>query len=39
MAGEAGKGSIPRPVDPQKFNDNWDKIFGKKQPQPSKEKK
>lgn len=28
---EAGKGSAPRPIpDPQKFRDNWDKIFGKK---------
>lgn len=25
-----GKGSKPRPVDQKKYNDNWDKIFGKK---------
>ena len=24
-----GKGSKPRMVDPKKFSDNWDKIFGK----------
>ena len=29
---EAGKGSKPRPfsVDQKTYNDNWDKIFGKK---------
>ena len=26
-----GKGSKYRKVDQQKFNDNWDKIFGKKE--------
>lgn len=26
-----GKGSKPRPVDKKKFDDNWDRIFGKKQ--------
>jgi hypothetical protein len=27
-----GKGSTPRPIpDPQKFRDNWDQIFGKKE--------
>lgn len=25
-----GKGSSPRPTDKQKYNDNWDRIFGKK---------
>lgn len=25
-----GKGSKYRPVDKQKFNENWDRIFGKK---------
>ena len=26
------KGSVPRPIpDPQKFRDNWDQIFGKKE--------
>ena len=29
---DGGKGSAPRPIpDPQKFRDNWDVIFGKKQ--------
>ena len=27
---DGGKGSAPRPVDQQKFNDNFDRIFGKK---------
>lgn len=26
-----GKGDNYRPVDKQKFEDNWDKIFGKKE--------
>lgn len=26
-----GKGSQPRPVDPKKYSDNWDKIFGKQE--------
>ena len=26
---EAGKGSKPRPVDQKKFDENFDKIFGK----------
>jgi len=25
-----GKGSKPRPTDQNKYNDNWDAIFGKK---------
>ena len=29
-----GKGDKPRPVDQKKFNDNWDLIFGKKEPEP-----
>ena len=30
-ASDGGKGSAPRPIpDPQKFRDNWDAIFGKK---------
>ena len=29
---EGGKGSKPRPIeDRKKFEDNWDKIFGKKE--------
>lgn len=30
---EAGKGARPRPVDREKFDSNWDKIFGKKKEQ------
>lgn len=26
----AGKGDSYRPVDPKKWSDNWDRIFGKK---------
>ena len=26
-----GKGSTPRKVDKNKFDDNWDRIFGKKE--------
>ena len=29
-AWHGGKGSTPRKVDKKKFDDNWDKIFGKK---------
>lgn len=29
-AWHGGKGSKPRPVDKRKFDENWDKIFGKK---------
>ena len=25
-----GKGSLPRPTDRKKFEENWDRIFGKK---------
>lgn len=25
-----GKGSAPRPINKAKFDDNWDRIFGKK---------
>lgn len=32
MSKEAGKGSKPRPVDQEKFNTNYERIFGKKQP-------
>lgn len=27
---EAGKGSTRRPTDDKKFNDGWDRIWGKK---------
>lgn len=31
QSSDGGKGSTPRPIpDPQKFRDNWDQIFGKK---------
>ncbi|CAB5079651.1 hypothetical protein UFOVP146_62 [uncultured Caudovirales phage] len=34
---DGGKGDKPRPIpDPKKFEENWDKIFGKK---PKKEPK
>lgn len=28
-----GKGSARRPTDKKKFDDNWDRIFGKKEPE------
>lgn len=28
----AGKGDSPRPVDYNKWSENWDRIFGKKKP-------
>lgn len=32
MAGEAGKGDTPRPIQNwQQYSDNWDKIFNKKE--------
>lgn len=33
-----GKGSSQRPVDKKKFDENWERIFGKK-PDPTDEKK
>lgn len=30
---DAGKGSTQRPTDKQKFDENYDKIFGNKTPQ------
>jgi len=30
MAGEAGKGDTQRPTDQKKFDENYEKIFGKK---------
>ena len=36
----SGKGSKPRPIpEPDKFRDNWDKIFGKKKDEPAKQPK
>ena len=26
----SGKGSAPRPVDKKKFDEGWDRVFGKK---------
>ena len=28
--GQAGKGSKYRPVDPKKYDENWERAFGKK---------
>ena len=34
---DGGKGSAPRPIpDRKRFEDNWDKIFGKPKPKDSK---
>ena len=33
-----GKGDKQRPTDKQKFDDGWDRIFGKKKEQPKEEK-
>ena len=30
MNGQAGKGDTYRPVDPKKWSENYDRIFGKK---------
>jgi len=38
MTREAGKGDKQRPTDQQKFQENFDRIFGKKQPQPTEKK-
>jgi hypothetical protein len=35
----AGKGDKPRPVDGDKYRENYDRIFGKKKDQPKKENK
>ena len=34
---DGGKGSAPRPVDKKKFDDGWDRIFGKKDKRVDKE--
>lgn len=34
----AGKGDKPRPVDPVKFAEGWEMIFGKKKPKDEKKK-
>lgn len=31
---EAGKGSAPRPINREAYEQNWDRIFGKKQSDP-----
>jgi hypothetical protein len=36
---DGGKGSTPRPVDQKKYNDNWDRIFGKKDKEPKDDSK
>lgn len=35
---DGGKGSAPRPVDKKKFDDGWDRIFGKKKEEPKNDK-
>jgi hypothetical protein len=35
---DGGKGSKQRPTDKQKFDENYDKIFGKKKPKKKDEK-
>ena len=37
--GQAGKGSKYRPVNLNKYTDNWEKVFGKKKPIQEKGKK
>jgi len=34
---DGGKGSAPRPVDKKKFDDGWDRIFGRKDKRVDKE--
>ncbi len=34
LTGEGGKGSVRRTANEQAYADNWDKIFGKKKPNP-----
>ena len=36
--GEAGKGSKTRPVDQKKYDEGWEKAFGKKKQKPKKKK-
>ena len=36
--GQAGKGSKYRPVDPKKYTENWEKVFGKTKKEKRKEK-
>jgi len=39
MNGQAGKGDTYRPVDPKKWSENYDRIFGKKKPKAKTDKK
>ena len=32
---DAGKGSAPRPVNRRAYDENWDRIFGRKTPEPN----
>lgn len=32
MSSDGGKGDKQRPTDQQKYNENYDRIFGKKEP-------
>ena len=36
---DGGKGDKQRPTDKKKFDEGWDRIFGKKKDQPKEEKK
>jgi len=36
MRSDAGKGTALRPMDKKKYNENWDKIFGEKKDDHSK---
>ena len=36
---DGGKGDKQRPTDKKKFDEGWDRIFGKKKEQPKEEKK
>ena len=36
--GQAGKGSKYRPVDPKKYAENWEKVFGKNRKKKGKKK-
>ena len=37
--GQSGKGSKYRPVDQNKYNENWDKAFNKTKPEKKKKKR
>lgn len=39
MSGQAGKGDSYRPVDQKKWDENWERIFGKKKGKPDRSSK